>query len=187
MSNPIATIRMENGAEIVIELRPDQAPNTVRSFIHLARLGVFDGYAIQRVVPGYVVDVSYSAFGREEAKYLIANESRNHGVDNNIRVEPGVVCMGGYKAGIAGGEFFFPLEYHEKLDGNYPAFGVVLSGWEEIDGWQRVDLKPIPSENVVINEPIEPIVIASVTVDTAGADYAPPDKLDAPLPRNWGG
>lgn len=178
MKFPIATIAMENGRNIVAELRPDEAPNTVRSFIHLARLGVFDNYAIQRVVPGYVVDVSYSAFGRQEAKYLIANESRNHGVDNKIPVLPGTICMGGYRAGIAGGEFFFPLDVHEKLDGNYPAFGKVLEGWDEIASWAEVELKPIPSEHVEINEPVVPIVIKSVTVETFGEEYPPPVKLE---------
>ena len=183
MKNPIATMTMENGVNIVLELRPDEAPNTVRSFIHLARLGIYDGYAIQRVVPGYVVDVSYSAFGRDEAKYLIANESRSHGVNNSIPVLPGTVCMGGYKAGIAGGEIFFPLDVHEKLDGNYPAFGHVLEGWDEIASWAHVELKPIPSEYVEINEPVTPIVIKSVTVETFGEEYEPPVKLeDVKLP-----
>ena len=54
MQHPIATITMENGAQIVVELYPEEAPNTVNSFIFLARQGVFDHYAIQRVVPGWV-------------------------------------------------------------------------------------------------------------------------------------
>ena len=186
MKNPIATITMADGGIITVELLPDKAPNTVRSFIHLAGLSVFDGYAIQRIVPGYVVDVSYSAFGKEDAKYLIANESHNHGFEgNDLPVEPGMICMGGYKAGIAGGEFFFPLAYHEKLQGNYPAFGRVTAGWEIVAAWAEVALRPIPSETVEINEPIDPIVIASVRVATFGEAVLPPDKLDAPLPGNW--
>lgn len=50
--DPIAVMTMENGAEIVIELLPAHAPNTVASFIHLAKLGVFDVHAIERIVPG---------------------------------------------------------------------------------------------------------------------------------------
>ena len=66
--NPIATMHMASGADIVIELLPDAAPNTVASFIHLAKLGVYDGHAIERICPGRWVDASYSAFHRDEAK-----------------------------------------------------------------------------------------------------------------------
>ena len=76
MQNPVATIQMQNGNVITIELRPDQAPNTVASFIDLANAGCYDGWSIARIVPGYVVDASYSAFDQERCKYLIANESR---------------------------------------------------------------------------------------------------------------
>ena len=34
--NPVATIEMEDGSKIKIELYPDAAPNTVRNFISLA-------------------------------------------------------------------------------------------------------------------------------------------------------
>ncbi|MDE7401341.1 MAG: peptidylprolyl isomerase, partial [Clostridia bacterium] len=36
MSNPVATITMENGKTIKVELYPDKAPNTVNNFIALA-------------------------------------------------------------------------------------------------------------------------------------------------------
>lgn len=189
MRHPVAMMIMENGARIVIELYPQAAPNTVNSFIYLANQGCFDNYAIQRIVPGYVADISYSAFGRAECKYLIANESRSHGAPNKIRVEPGVIGMGGYPQGIAGGEFFFPLGYHEKIDGHYPGFGYVREGWPEIERWGTVELKPIPwpyDPEMKVNQPLAPIVIREVRVETFGEDYPPPQKLaKAPLPPNW--
>lgn len=189
MQNPIATLTMQNGKKIVIELRPDAAPNTVNSFIYLARLGVFNGHAIQRIVPGFVADASYSAFGREEAKYLIARETRQAGFPNNIKVEPGVVCMGGYEDGLAGGEFFFPLEYHERLDGAYPAFGIVTEGFDEIKRWETVELVPVTLPEVPrlrVNEPAEPIVIESVQIETFGVDYPEPVKLASwNKPATW--
>ena len=189
MQNPIATLTMNTGRKIVIELRPDAAPNTVNSFIYLAGLGVFDGHAIQRIVPGFVVDASYSAFGREEAKYLIARETRQAGFPNNIRVEPGVICMGGYVDGLAGGEFFFPLAYHERLDGAYPAFGIVAEGLDEIRRWETVELVPVTLPEVPklrVNEPKEPIVIESVTVETFGMNYPEPEKLENwTMPATW--
>lgn len=189
MKKPIATIKMKNGAKIVIELDPEAAPNTVNSFISLAKKGCFNQYAIQRIVPGYVVDVSYSAFNREECKYLIANESPSHGFPNPISVEPGVIAMGGYENGIAGGEFFFPLAYHKKLDGNYPAFGRILEGWEEITRWEKADLISIPypqNPEIEINEPKIPIVIDTVTIETFGNNFPDPVKLEMKdIPPSW--
>ena len=86
---PRVTFTMADGAKIVLELRPDQAPNTVASFLHLCRLGVYTGHSIQRIVPGYVIDASYNAFGDERAKYLIENESTSHGFPNHLKLEPG--------------------------------------------------------------------------------------------------
>ncbi len=37
--NPIATLHMANGRNIVIELLPESAPNTVNSFIYTASRG----------------------------------------------------------------------------------------------------------------------------------------------------
>lgn len=189
MENPIATITMENGKEIIIELCPSEAPNTVNSFIYLANKGCFDNYSISRIVPGYVIDVSYTAFDNEECKYLINNESKSNGFVNNIKIEPGVIAMGGYDDGIAGGEFYFPLAYHEKLDGNYPGFGRVLKGWEEIQRWENVEIIPVPypeCPTVEINKPAIPIVIKEVRVDTKGVSYSEPIRKKIKyMPPSW--
>lgn len=187
---PIATMTMESGRQILIELYPDEAPNTVNSFIFLANRGMFDHHAIERIVPGYVVDASYKAFGKEDCKYLIDNESRSHGVPNGIRMEPGVIAMGGYgEAGIAGGEFFFPLAYHEKLDGNYPAFGKIISGLEEVMAWETLPLRTVPypeDPGIVINEPVTPLVIQSIRVETFGKEYPPPVRRPTAFtPPSW--
>lgn len=189
LKNPIATIVMKNGKKIIIELMPQEAPNTVASFISLSNRGLFDNFAIERIVPGFVVDISYTAFGKEECKYLIKNESSSKGFLNHIKVEPGVIAMGGYDTGIAGGEFFFPLAYHERLDGNYPAFGRVIEGYEEIKRWESVKLIPVPfplSPEIEINRPEEPILIEQIRVETFGVQYKEPVKLNMKtLPSNW--
>lgn len=48
MRHPIATLHMENGADIVIELLPwESAPNTVNSFLFAASHGYLDHHAIE--------------------------------------------------------------------------------------------------------------------------------------------
>ena len=89
--NPIATLYMKNGKKIVIELLPEAAPNTVNSFIYVASRGLMDHHAIQRIVPGSWIDVSYTAFGKKEARYLIPNEFELHPEIRHLDSHPGAV------------------------------------------------------------------------------------------------
>jgi len=52
---PVATIEMENGGLIKIELDPDNAPNTVCNFIELAEKGFYEGLIFHRVIPGFMI------------------------------------------------------------------------------------------------------------------------------------
>ena len=190
MTHPLATLVMDNGRRIVCELYPEEAPNTVRSFIYLARLGCYDGHAIERIAPVFVADMSYTAFGKPLAKYLIPYETRDAGFPNSLPAVPGHIVMGGYEQGAAGGEFFFPFSEKPHVTWHYPAFGRVVEGLDEVMRWntlpvRRVDFPLDPS--VVITAPVEPPVIVRVTVDTFGIDYGEPVRLEgAPLPANWG-
>src|SRR3989338_3811501 len=51
--NYTATVYTVPG-EIVIELLPKDAPQTVNSFVFLARQGFYDGATFHRVIPGFV-------------------------------------------------------------------------------------------------------------------------------------
>ena len=53
--NPVVTITMENGGEIVAELYPKIAPNTVTNFVTLAEDGFYDGLSFHRVIPSFMI------------------------------------------------------------------------------------------------------------------------------------
>lgn len=53
--NPIATITLENGKSVTLELYPDKAPNTVNNFISLANSGFYDGLCFHRVIAGFMI------------------------------------------------------------------------------------------------------------------------------------
>ena len=115
MQNPKAGIELSDGGVLELELFPEIAPNAVTSFVYLASLGVFDDYAIERIVPGWVVDVSYHAFGRPEACYFIPNDVLS---GRYLPAGFGTVGLGGYGApDISGAEFFFPLRDCPELTG----------------------------------------------------------------------
>lgn len=189
--NPIAKIEIENRGTIVVELLPEMAPNTVESFIYLADLGVFDNYAIQRIVPGSWVDCSYTAFGKDEAKYFVENEAK---LQNNTLIKRNMMCVGGYKQEdgsikIAAGEFYFPLRDCEDLVGKYPIIGNVLEGMDIVDAIAIVDTFSVKLEhmpNTIITTPVTPELIKKVSIELNGYEPVGVIKQPAdPFPENW--
>ena len=180
---------MANGADIVIELLPEAAPNTVNSFIYAASHGYLDHHAIERIVPGNWVDVSYTAFGHKELQYLIPNEFALNPDVTPLDSHPGCVCMGGYgEAGLASCEFFFPLRDCPDHKGTYPVFGKVLSGMDEIRRIAAVKTVPVdfPIPGVEVNKPVEPQVIETVELELYGETYPEPVRVENPkLPKCW--
>ena len=187
--NPIATIYMANGKNIVIELLPDHAPNTVASFIYAAKNGFLDNHAIERIVPGNWIDMSYSAFDHEECKYLIPNEFKLNPHIEPLDSHPGCVCMGGYgEKGLASCEFFFPLRDCPDHKGIYPVFGKILEGMDEVWRLEKVETTPVdfPVPGVEVNKPVEPQVIEKVTLELFGKEYPDPVKAECDeLPITW--
>lgn len=178
MQHPIATIHLSSGAVIALELYPEIAPNAVTSFVSLARKGVFDHYPIERIVPGWVVDVSYHAFQNPEACYFIPNDVKS---GRFLEAVFGTVGMGGYgPPDIAGGEFFFPLADCPEITGKYPIFGKVIKGQEELRRLEGVETRPVDypgMPDVKINTPVTPVILERVTVETFGVEYGEPNRL----------
>ena len=187
--NPTAALHMANGKKIIIELLPEFAPNTVNSFIYVASRGLMDHHAIQRIVPGNWVDVTYTSFGKKEAQYLIPTEfTLNPGIEP-LDSHPGMGGMGGYgEAGLAGCEFFFPLRDCPEHRGIYPIFGRVIEGMDEIYRLEKVETEPVdfPIEGVEVNRPLKPEIIERVELELHGKTYPEPVRVENPkLPICW--
>lgn len=176
--NPTATVLMSSGAQIVIELFPDNAPNACASFISLAKRGLYDMRNIERIVPGFVIQPSYDYFQCDEMNYDIKGEFASAGYKNGLKCEERSVCMAGDgKALSSGSEFFFSLAYTERLDGNFTVIGKVVSGWDEVKRLEKVDTVPIDNDmGVIVNRPIGNEMITKLTIETFGAEYPEPIK-----------
>ena len=187
--NPRMTLHMANGSRIVTELLPEAAPNTVNSLIYAASHGWMDRHAIQRIVPGHWIDLSYNAFGRPECRYLIPNEFDLHPDLEPLDSRPGCVCMGGYgEAGLAGCEIFFPLRDCPEHKGIYPVIGRVLEGMDELWRLEKVPTRPVdfPIPGVEVNEPVEPQLIEQVELELFGRTYPEPIRMGVQdLPPTW--
>lgn len=187
--NPIATFHMANGSKVIVELLPDYAPNTVASFISCAARGCLDGHAIERIVPGKWIDLSYTAFKRGECKYLIPRESELHPELEPLPATPGCICMGGYgEAGNAGCEPFFPLKDCPEHRGIYPVFGRVIEGMEELYRLEKVETQPVQTvyEGYIVDTPKSPEIIKCVTLELHGEKFREPIRVTHDwLPDTW--
>lgn len=181
MKNPIATIELSNGGRIVMELFPTFAPNTVASFIWLANQGAFDQRSINRIVPGFVIQPSYTGFDKDPVcDYMIEAETRFNGHENPLTLAPFTVAMGGDGETLASGScFFFVMgEHYERLDGKYPGFAKVVEGEALLSEMEQLPMKAVATDlpGVSVNVPETPILMEKVWVETFGQAYPEPEK-----------
>ena len=126
---------MEGGKEIEIELCPEAAPKTVANFESLVKEGFYDGLTFHRVIPGFMIqggDPLGNGMGGSEKK--LYGEFRANGHNNPIKHERGVISMArAYDPNSASSQFFIMHANAPHLDGQYAAFGKVVSGMEVVD------------------------------------------------------
>ncbi len=131
----MVVIEMENGKEIEIELYPEVAPKTVENFEQLVKEGFYDGLIFHRVIPGFMIqggDPLGNGMGGAEKK--IQGEFRSNGFKNDLKHERGVISMArSYNPNSASSQFFIMHANAPHLDGEYAAFGRVVSGMDAVD------------------------------------------------------
>jgi len=171
-SNPLATIEMENGAQIKVELDPVNAPNTVKNFIDLAEAGYYDGLTFHRVIPGFMIQGGCpEGTGRGGPGYAIRGEFSDNKHPNELTHERGVMSMARSRLpDSAGSQFFITVADTPHLDGQYAAFGRVLEGMEEVDR-----IAAVPRDQG--DKPLEAERIKQIRVELFGVGYDPPDKI----------
>ena len=133
--NPIVTLEMENGGVIKAELYPEIAPNTVANFVTLVASGFYDGLIFHRVIPGFMIQGGDpQGTGMGGPGWTIKGEFAANGVENPIKHKRGVISMArAMDPDSAGSQFFIMHADADYLDGQYAAFGRVVSGMDVVD------------------------------------------------------
>ena len=130
-----ATIEMENGKKMTLELYPEYAPQTVENFVELANEHFYDGLIFHRVIKNFMIqggDPLGTGFGGSDKK--IKGEFAANGVNNPLRHERGVISMARSQSpNSASSQFFIVQRDSLYLDGQYAAFGMVTEGMEVVD------------------------------------------------------
>ena len=117
-------ITMENGKTIDLELDREAAPITVDNFEKLVKDEFYDGLIFHRVIKGFMIqggDPTGTGMG-------------GPGWNNPISHKRGVISMArSMMPDSAGSQFFIMHDDAPYLDGEYAAFGHVVSGIEVVD------------------------------------------------------
>ncbi len=172
--NPIATITMQNGARMRLELYPNEAPNTVANFVKLANSSFYDGLQFYRVVAGvFIQGGDPNNDGTGDPGYAIKGEFEENGVHNALSHMRGVISMArqsGYDT--AGSQFFIMQGSYPEYDGRYAAFGRVVDD-QSLAVLDAIASQPTDSAYV----PLSRQVISTVRVETFDVDYGDPQTL----------
>ena len=125
-----------NHGKIVLNLLPENAPETVRSFIKLAESKFYDGTLFHRVIPGFMIQGGDpNSKLPDKSKWGIGGPGYNLKAEFNSRSHlRGIVSMArSTDPDSAGSQFFIVTADSTFLDNQYTVFGEVIEGMEVAD------------------------------------------------------
>ena len=129
---------------VVIELRPDLAPNHVEHIKKLAREGLYDGVVFHRVIDGFMAqtgDVKHGNAGKGDTSRAGMGGSDYPDLKAEFNAEPhtrGVVSMArSQNPNSANSQFFIVFDDARFLDRQYTVWGKVIEGMDNVDKIKR--------------------------------------------------
>lgn len=164
-----ATIETHAGS-ITLEFLPEKAPKHVANFIALADQGFYNGTRFHRTIPGFMIQGGCPNTKDASKSHLWGSGSPGHSVEAEFNDTPhvrGIISMArSQDPDSAGSQFFLCHGEASFLDGQYTAFGRMVSGEETLDAIANAPTKPGGEGST----PVDPIEITSVTVQRATAE-----------------
>lgn len=154
--------------EIEVELLSEAAPNHVRNFIALARAGYYDGLLFERssrVLDGETPAILYGGcplgtgevgqgsigyWMKPELARELTHEEGTLGAWHHPDTPESAACR-----------FYITLTKAAGMDGAYTIFGKIRRG---LDVAHTINKRPNRGNDPFSDEPVEPVVIRSVTV-----------------------
>ena len=155
MANPEDTLIIETSkGNVVVEMRPDLAPNHVARIKELARQGFYDGVPFHRVIEGFMAqtgDPTGTGDGGSGQKLAAEFNAEPH--------SRGAVSMARAQSpDSADSQFFICFDDATFLDRKYTVWGHVIEGMENVDQINRGEPPANPDK----------IVSVKVAADTTG-------------------
>lgn len=195
-NNPqdMLALDLSTGGRVVIQLRPDAAPQNVERIKTLTRQGFYNGLSFHRVIEGFMAqggDPLGTGMGGSRLPDLPAEF-------NTLPHVRGTLSMARSQSpNSANSQFFIMLLPRLTLDGNYTAIGRVVSGMQFVDAIPRgeppaqparivqasivADNVPPPPPGALMQQPAQPQMELPVGAELPG--QAAPTQPAPPRPR----
>jgi peptidyl-prolyl cis-trans isomerase B (cyclophilin B) len=152
----VATVQTNCG-DFQITLDAKRAPKTGGSFKHLVDEGFYDGLGFHRIVPGFVIQGGDPAGdGSGGPGYSVVEAP-----PGDLAYTKGVVAMAKTQIedpGTSGSQFFVVTGEDAQLPADYALLGKVTEGQDVVD---LIGVAPVQADE----QPVDPIVIRSITID----------------------
>jgi len=160
MSNTQVTLKTTAG-DMTVEFFEDKAPNHVANFVKLASEGFYNGTVFHRTIPGFMIQGGCpDGTGMGGPGWNVDAEF------NDTPHTRGVLSMArAQDPNSAGSQFFVCHGDANFLDGQYTAFGRLVSGEDTLDAIANAPTKPGGEGS----SPVEPVKIESAEVTTTEA------------------
>ena len=153
-------IEIRNYGTVTAELYPDTAPLTVANFLKLVGDGFYDGLTFHRIISGFMIqggDPKGNGTGGSSER--IRGEFAANGWDNPLKHTRGVLSMArAMDPDSASSQFFIMHEDAPHLDGQYAAFGKVISGMEVVDA--ICENTPVTDRNGTVMREDQPVILS---------------------------
>ncbi len=138
-------IALSTGGEVVVQLRPDKAPNHVERITTLTRAGFYDGLLFHRVIDGFMAQTG-DPKGTGEGGSPLPDLKAEFNDMPHLR---GTVSMArADKIDSANSQFFIVFLPVLRLDGKYTPIGRVVSGMNFVDLIERGEPPANPAKIV---------------------------------------
>ncbi len=150
----MVVLNIRGEGDIVVKLNKKAAPKTVENFEKLVSEGFYNGLVFHRVIRGFMIQGGCpKGTGTGGPGYTIEGEFSANGFNNPVSHKRGVISMARtMDPNSAGSQFFIIHADSPHLDGQYAAFGKVVSGMEVVDAIAN-------SKTDFSDRPIVPVVI----------------------------
>ena len=139
------TLLLSNGGTVVIQLRPDLAPNHVARIQALVNQGFYNGLTFHRVIPGFMAQGG-DPKGTGEGGSSLPDLKAEFTTMPFLR---GTVAAARAQSNdSANSQFFIMFMPNRQLEDNYTVFGRVISGMDAVDRIAPGEPPPEPTKIV---------------------------------------
>jgi len=182
-----AVLITTNVGTFMIELFPEDAPNTVNNFLKLVESGFYDGVVFHRIIPNFMIqagdpntigpDSDRDTWGQGGPGYTINEEF------NSIQHDRGIVSMArSHNVDSAGSQFFIVHKDSNKLDAKYTVFGRLVPGVPQ--ALDNIAKLPTNNRNQPIDASSATIIKTSIIDGFTTEHFSGPDRNDSITKQN---